>query len=72
MAAQDVQSSLLQGRIIVTVEIVESDNGAALGQQPAGDMKADKAGRTRDEYCSIRHSRALMDRFRSTTGPASF
>src|ERR1700738_2564734 len=55
MPSQDVQSRLLQGRIIVTVEIVEADNGAALGQQPAGDMKADKPCRTRDQYCSIRH-----------------
>src|SRR5882672_1539487 len=55
MAAQDIQTGLLQGRIVVTVEIVEPDNGPALRQQPAGDMKPDKTCRTRDEYCSIRH-----------------
>src|ERR1700730_12240892 len=70
MPSQDVQSRLLQGRIIVTVEIIEADNGAALGQQPAGDMKADKTCRTRDQYCSIRH-RAPKGSVPQHPGPAS-
>ena len=49
--AQDVQPRLLQRRIIIIVEIVQTDDIAALGQQLARDVKADKARRTRDQYC---------------------
>src|SRR6266478_6480754 len=53
--AQDLQSCQLQRRIIVTVEIVQTDNVTAFGRQLVGDVKADKARRARDQYCLIRH-----------------
>ena len=42
LAAQDVQAGLLQRRIVIAVEIVQTDHGAAFGQQPAGDVEADE------------------------------
>jgi hypothetical protein len=53
--AQDIQPGLLERRVIVAVEIVQTDHVAAFGQQLASDMKADKTRRTGDQYCLIRH-----------------
>src|SRR3982074_3024621 len=53
--AQDIQSRLLQRGVIVTVEIVQTDNVTAFGQQLTRDVKADKTRRTRNQYCLIRH-----------------
>src|SRR5580704_5155723 len=53
--AQDIQPCLLQRRVIVTVEVVQTDDIAAFCQQLPGDVKADKARRTCDQYCVIRH-----------------
>ena len=55
IGAQDIEPRLLERRIVIGVEIVEADDVAALAQQPARDMKADEARRTRDQYCPIRH-----------------
>ena len=44
-----VEARLLERRIVVGVEIVEADDGAAIRQQPARHMKADEAGRAGDE-----------------------
>jgi hypothetical protein len=53
--AQDVEPGPLQRRIIVIIETVQTNDIAAFRQQPAGDVKADKAGRTGDQYSLIRH-----------------
>jgi hypothetical protein len=37
------------------VEIVQTDNMTAFGQQLAGDVKANKTRRTRHQNCLIRH-----------------
>ena len=44
----------------------------ALGQQLAGDMKADKTRRTRDQYCLIRHRIPKGRWFRSHHRPGLF
>src|SRR3954447_505086 len=46
---QELQACPFQRRIVIAVEIVESDNGPALGQELPGDLKADEAGGTRDQ-----------------------
>src|ERR1700704_4178060 len=51
MLAQDIQPRLLQRRVIVTVEIVKTDNWGASGEQLMGDVKPNKPRRTRDQYC---------------------
>ena len=61
LRAQNIQARLLQRRIVVVVEIVQSDHMAAFGQQPAGNMKADEARRSRDQYRLIRHRHPLND-----------
>ena len=53
--AQQTEPRPLQRRIVVSVETVEPDDIAALGQQPASDVKADKARRPRDQYGLIGH-----------------
>jgi hypothetical protein len=53
--AQDIEPRLLQRRVIVMIETVQTDNVAALSQQLTGDVKADETRRTRDQYCLIRH-----------------
>jgi hypothetical protein len=53
--AQDTQPRLLQGGIVRTAEVVQAENIAAFRQQPAGNVKADKAGHARNQYCLIRH-----------------
>ena len=55
MPAQDLQPGLLQRRIVIGVEAVEADDVAALSQQLARDVEADKARRPRHQYCLIRH-----------------
>ena len=55
LAPQHVEAGLLQRRIVVAVQIVQPDHHAAFRQQPAGDMEADKARGTGDQYCLIRH-----------------
>ena len=40
---------VFQLRIVIGVEIVDADHGAAVFQQPLGDVKADKAGGAGDE-----------------------
>ena len=52
---QDGEPRVLQGRIVVGVQIVEADDGAPLLQQPLGDMKADEARRARDQHRILRH-----------------
>ena len=52
---QQLQARAFQRRIVIAVEIVEPDHGAALGQKLPGDVKADKAGGTRDQNRLIRH-----------------
>ena len=52
---QDVQPRLLQRRVVIAVEIVETHDVPALSQQLAADVKADKSRRTRDQNCAIRH-----------------
>ena len=44
-----------QRRIVIVVEIVEPDHGAAFGQQPARDMEADETRSSGDQYWLIRH-----------------
>ncbi len=52
---QQRQACLFKRRIVIVVEIVEPDDGAAFGEQLPGDMKADEAGGTRDQNRLIRH-----------------
>ena len=51
---QNGEPRLLQGGIVVRVHAVEADNDAPLLQQLLGDMKADEAGRSRDEHRVLR------------------
>jgi hypothetical protein len=55
LTLQDVQARLFQSRIVIAVEIVQSDHRVAFGQQPARDMEADETRSTGDQYCLIRH-----------------
>src|SRR6266704_1064684 len=55
ISAQHLQPRLLQSRVIVSAEIIQADDAAAFGQQLTGDVKADKARRTCDQNCLIRH-----------------
>ena len=43
------QAGFLQLRVIVGIEIVERDDGAAVGEQTPRDVKADEAGRPSDQ-----------------------
>ena len=43
------QAGFLQLRVIVGIEVVERDDGAAVGEQTPRDVKADEAGRASDE-----------------------
>ena len=51
------QAGFLQLGVIVGIEVVERDDGAAIGKQTSGDVKADEAGRAGDEN---RLHRALL------------
>ena len=53
--SQNLQTRLLQRRIVIAVEIIQPDDVPAFGQELAGDVKADKAGGARDQNCLIRH-----------------
>src|SRR5450756_257612 len=55
MLAQDVEPRLLQGRIVIAVEVVQADDIPAFGQELAGDVEADETRRSRDQNCLIRH-----------------
>ena len=46
---------MLQGRIVIAVEVVETDDLAAFGKHLPRNVKADKARRTRDQNCAIHH-----------------
>src|SRR3954447_9186529 len=45
---QELQAYPFQRRIVIAIEIVEPDDGPALGQELPDDVKADEAGGTRD------------------------
>ncbi len=47
--AQDREPRFLQRRVVVVVEVVETDHLVAAIEEPAGDVKADEAGRAGDE-----------------------
>src|ERR1700726_621183 len=49
IAAQFAETSPLQPRIVIVIEVVEAMNGPAVGQEPARQMKADEAGSTGDK-----------------------
>src|SRR5262249_11491746 len=53
--AQDAQASPLQRRIVIRIEIVQSNDAPAFIEQRAGDVKADEARRPRHQYRPIRH-----------------
>src|SRR5471030_1539094 len=55
IVAQNIQPRLLQCRVIISVETVQTGNVAAFGQQPTRDMKADETRSPRNQYCLIRH-----------------
>src|SRR4030095_16319072 len=55
LRAQDVQPRRLQRRIVIIVEIVEADHGAAFGEQPASNVEADETRSSGDQYCLTRH-----------------
>jgi hypothetical protein len=49
------EARILQRRIVIGVEIVEADDGAAGFQQPPRDVKADETGGAGDEDGVTRH-----------------
>src|ERR1700692_2828679 len=47
--AQFAEAGLLQHRIVIAVEVIETMNGPAVGKKPARQMIADEAGSTGDQ-----------------------
>ncbi len=62
LPTQDVEPRLLQRRVVIVVEIVETDHGAAFGQQPPRNVKADETRGPGDQYRLIRHR--ILERHR--------
>src|SRR3954469_2466273 len=52
-----VEARPLECRIVIGVEIVETDDVAAIGDETARDMEPDESGGARDEDRLIRHRR---------------
>src|ERR1700686_3939915 len=69
---QDIEPRPLQCRIVIAVETVETDDMAAFGQQPARNVEADKARRTGDQYCLIRHHILKSDGSPAPSRPGLF
>ena len=46
---QAVEPRLFQGRVVIVVEVVDADHRLPAGQQAAGGVEADEAGRSGDE-----------------------
>src|SRR5262245_49243658 len=55
LSEQDLETRLLQRRVVIGVEIVEAHDRMTLRYQLAGDKKADKSRRARYQYGLIRH-----------------
>ncbi len=49
MSSEFGQAGFFQLRVIVGIEVVERDHGAAVGQQTSRHMKTDEAGRASDQ-----------------------
>jgi hypothetical protein len=49
IAAQNAETSALQGGIIVAVDVVQSDDAAPIIEQPTRNMKTDEAGCSRHQ-----------------------
>src|SRR5580693_9184660 len=54
VGAKEFETRFFELRIVIGVEIVEADDVTPVAQEAARDMKADEAGRARDQYCLIR------------------
>ncbi len=59
LGLQPLQPGVLQGRVVIAVEVVDADHGLAARQQAAGGVKADETGRAGDEDGSLAHPSSL-------------
>ena len=59
IALQYFETRFLQSGVVVIVDDIEADHGAAIAQQALRNMEADKAGRSSDQNRSIRHPRSV-------------
>ncbi|MNC44026.1 hypothetical protein D3C75_929190 [compost metagenome] len=59
MFLQQGQTSLLQRRVVIGVEVVQADDRLAALQQPPGGVEADEAGRAGDEDGIVGHQAAI-------------
>ena len=55
LAFQDFETRLLQLRIVIVVDDIETDDVAAVRQQTLRNVKPDEAGGTRHEYRVVGH-----------------
>src|ERR1700738_5740082 len=53
--AQELQPGPLERRVVIFVEIIQTDNVLAIGQEPASNVEAVESRRAGDQYCVIRH-----------------
>lgn len=49
-ALEEAKSCPLEGRVVVGIKVVDSDDGVARLEESPGDVKADESGCTGDEY----------------------